>query len=52
MIAYNVNCVGSIVSNIRYLDQQRCRKFKIFKKLTDNNTISDGLVFQITNYIE
>jgi len=52
MIAYNVSCVGSIISNIRFLDQQRCRKFKIFKKLTDSSHISDSLVFQISNYIE
>jgi len=52
MIAYNVSCVGSIISNIRSIDQQRCKNFKVFKKLTDNNNISDNLVLQISNYIE
>jgi len=52
MIAYNVSCVHSIISNIRLLDQQSHKKFKVFKKLTNNNNISDNLVFQINNYIE
>jgi hypothetical protein len=35
IIAYNINRVGFIINNIRLEDQHRCKKFKIFKKLTD-----------------
>jgi len=52
MMAYNINCVGGIIANIRFQDQQRSKKFKIFKKLTDNNRVPSELVFQINNYIE
>jgi hypothetical protein len=51
IIAYNVNCVGSIISNIRFLDQQKHKKIKIFKKLTDSSNISDNMTFKISNYI-
>lgn len=40
IMAYNINRVGSIINNIRLEDQNRSKKFKIFKKLTDQNTVS------------
>lgn len=51
IMAYNINRVGSIISNIRLEDQNRSKKFKIFKKLTDQNAVSEDLVFKINNYI-
>jgi hypothetical protein len=41
IMAYNINRVGSIINNIRLEDQNRCKKFKIFQKLTDQNTVSE-----------
>lgn len=38
-MAYNVNCMGAIISKIRAEDQIRSRKFKIFKKLTSKNYV-------------
>jgi len=52
MMAYNVNCVGTIISNIRSEDQLRNKKFKIFKKLADQNYVPEDLLFKISNYIE
>ena len=40
IMAYNINRVGSIISNIRLEDQNRSKKFKIFRKLTDQNEVS------------
>ena len=51
-MAYNISRVGSIIANIRREDQNRSKKFKIFKKLTDQNAITDELRFKINNYIE
>lgn len=51
-MAYNINRVGAIITNIRLEDQNRSKKFKIFKKLTDQNTVSQELTFKINNYIE
>ena len=34
VMAYNINRMGSIISNIRAEDQKRSRKYKIFKKIT------------------
>jgi hypothetical protein len=34
-LAYNINCVGTLISNIRAQDIEKSRNFKIFKKLTD-----------------
>jgi hypothetical protein len=52
IMAYNINRVGTILSNIRSEDQARSRKFKTFKKLTGQNCISEELTFRINNYIE
>jgi len=51
-MAYNINCMGSIISLIRAEDQKRSKKYKIFKKLTDNNNVPKDLTFKISNYIE
>ena len=51
-MAYNINRVGSIITNIRLEDQNRSKKFKIFRKLTDQNSVSEELAFKINNYIE
>lgn len=52
IMAYNVNKVGSILTNIRQEDQNRSKKFKIFRKLADQNAVSEELTFKINNYIE
>lgn len=52
VMAYNINCMGTIISNIRAEDQKRSKKFKIFKKLTDQNHVPEDLTFKISNYIE
>ena len=51
-MAYNINRVGSIINNIRREDQNKSKKLKIFKKLTDQNEVSEELVFKVNNYIE
>jgi Ion channel len=52
IMAYNINCVGSIISSIRAENQQRSKKFKIFKKLTHQNFVPEDLAVKINNYIE
>jgi hypothetical protein len=52
VMAYNINCMGGIITNIRSEDDKRNKKCKIFKKLTDNNYVPEELEFQISNYIE
>jgi hypothetical protein len=44
--------VGSIISSIRAQNQRRSKNFKIFKKLTGQNFVSEELAFKINNYIE
>ena len=51
-MAYNISRVGTILSNIRSEDLGRSRKFKTFKKLTSQNSISEDLTCRINNYIE
>ena len=38
-MAYNINCIGNIISKIRQIDTLKSKKFKIFKKLTENNEV-------------
>ncbi len=39
-MAYNINRVGTIINNIRSEDQNRSKRFKVFKKLTKQNCVS------------
>ena len=52
ILAYNINCVGTLVSNIRAEDIEKVKKQKILKHLSDKNNISEDLTAKISNYIE
>lgn len=49
--AYNINCIGSIIQQIRAKDAERSQKSKIFTKLNDKNKLSEDLSYKISNYI-
>ena len=51
-LAYNINCVGTLFSNIRAEDVEKQKKQKILKHLSDKNNISEDLTAKISNYIE
>jgi hypothetical protein len=38
-LAYNINCVGQLIKNIRSQDIEKSNNLKTFKKLTDKNNI-------------
>ena len=38
--AYNINCIGGIIQQIRAKDAERSQKSKIFSKLNDRNGLS------------
>jgi hyperpolarization activated cyclic nucleotide-gated potassium channel 2 len=52
VLAYNINCVGSLISNIRAQDIEKSKNFKIFKKLIIKNSLPEDLSWRINNYIE
>lgn len=39
-LAYNINCVGTLISNIRSQDVEKSKNFKIFRKLSKKNDVS------------
>jgi hypothetical protein len=39
VMAYNINCMGGIITNIRSENDKRSKKFKIFKKLSNQNSV-------------
>ncbi len=39
VLAYNINCVGSLIANIRSQDIEKSKNMKIFKKLADKHKI-------------
>lgn len=51
VMAYNINCMGGIITNIRSENDKRSKKFKIFKKLSNQNSVPEELEFKINNYI-
>ena len=52
VLAYNINCVGSLIANIRSQDIEKSKNMKIFKKLSDKHGIDESLSWKINNYIE
>ena len=50
--AYNINCIGGFIQQIRARDAERSQKSKIFSKLNDKNQLSEELSWKISNYIE
>ena len=52
VLAYNINCVGSLISGIRQQDLEKCKKYKIFRSLALKNKISSDLFLKVSNYIE
>lgn len=52
VLAYNINCVGSLIANIRSQDIEKSKSMKIFKKLADKHNINESLTWKINNYIE
>jgi hypothetical protein len=40
VLAYNINCVGSLIAYIRSQDIEKSKNMKIFKKLADKHGIS------------
>ena len=52
VLAYNINCMGSLIANIRAQDIAKSKDMKIFKKLVDKNDISESVTWRINNYLE
>ena len=51
-LAYNINCVGTLISNIRSQDIEKNRKLKIINHLAGRNSLPEELLWKINNYIE
>lgn len=52
ILAYNINCVGSLIAYIRSQDIEKSKSMKMFKKLSSKHDISESLSWKINNYIE
>ena len=50
-LAYNVNCVGSLIDNIRAKDIEKNKKIKILNQLSDRSNISQQLFWKVYNYL-
>ena len=51
-LAYNISCVGTLISNIRAQDIEKGKNFKTFKQLSDKYNLPVELEWKISNYIE
>ena len=51
-LAYNINWVGTLISNIRAQDIEKGKNFKTFKQLADKYNLEPELEWKINNYIE
>lgn len=52
MLAYNINCVGNLISNIRQQDIEKNKNLKILRRLAKNNDITSELQLRVTNYLD
>lgn len=41
LLAYNINCVGNLISNIRQQDIQKNKNLKIMRRLAEENHITE-----------
>ena len=51
-LAYNINWIGTLISNIRSQDLEKGKNFKTFKQLSDKYGLPVELEWRISNYIE
>lgn len=51
-LAYTINCVGNLVSNIRQQGNEKNKNLKIFHQMSKKNKIDNELENRINNYIE
>ena len=51
-LAYNINCVGNLISNIKSQDIEKNKNIKTFKILSNRNNLTEDLELKIHNYIE
>jgi hypothetical protein len=51
-LAYNINCVGNLISNIKSQDIEKNKSIKTFKTLSSRNDLTEDLEMKIHNYIE
>ena len=43
LLAYNINCVGNLINNIRSQDTTKTTNFKIMRRLAEENDITEDL---------
>ena len=51
-LAYNINWIGTLISNIRAQDIEKGKNFKTFKQLSEKYQLPNELEWRIGNYIE
>ena len=52
LLAYNIRCVGNLITNIRVEGIKKAKKKRVMKNLSEKNEISDELAMKIDSYIE
>ena len=50
-LAYNINWVGTLISNIRAQDLEKGKNFKTFRQLSNKYDLPSELEWRISNYI-
>lgn len=51
-LAYNINWIGTLISNIRAQDIEKGKNLKTFKQLSDKYNLPVDIEWRISNYIE
>ena len=51
LLAYNINCVGNLIHNIRSQDSEKNESLKTMRRLAKENSISEDLEWKVCNFI-
>ena len=52
ILAYNINCIGNIISKIRSFEIDKNRDLKVLDQISDESQISTDLKTQIHSYVK
>lgn len=50
--AYNINCIGNLLKDLRSGEVEKLKNLKILKKLCQKNEVNSDLDFKLTNHVK
>ena len=52
LLAYNINCIGSLLADMRAKDIEKTQNLNISRRLAEENSIDEDLHAKINNFVK